>query len=151
MAMHGGNVTDRQFPRFSSCIAVFTDLVCEGGPSTPECARNAVPSGWNAARKYYSGPGSSNPDGLAHAYVVRTTVPSQYIVGFEDQFNGGDKGYEDIRALVTLNAGARLLCGSGPCGTCFFSLSRYYLSLRNRLQLPRCVACIDSPAVHNKC
>jgi hypothetical protein len=40
------------------------------------------------------GPGTRNPDGLAHA-VVRQTGERRYDVGFEDLLNGGDRDYDD--------------------------------------------------------
>jgi hypothetical protein len=40
------------------------------------------------------GPGDRNPDGLAHAVVLKTG-DRQYDVGFEDLLNGGDRDYDD--------------------------------------------------------
>jgi hypothetical protein len=40
------------------------------------------------------GPGSRNPDGLAHAVVTPDGVNS-YLVGFEDLYGGGDRDYDD--------------------------------------------------------
>ena len=43
---------------------------------------------------YKIGPGDRNPDGLAHARVVKTGE-RQFDVGFEDLLNGGDRDYDD--------------------------------------------------------
>lgn len=45
---------------------------------------------------YYSGPGSLNPDGIAHAEVINDYAPGLTYVGFEDIYRGGDKDYDDI-------------------------------------------------------
>ena len=43
---------------------------------------------------FLMGPASRNPDGIAHAEVTETGVRS-FLVGFEDQFGGGDRDYDD--------------------------------------------------------
>ncbi len=37
---------------------------------------------------YYTGPGSGNPDGFAHAQVQENWMPSETLVSFEDLYNG---------------------------------------------------------------
>lgn len=44
---------------------------------------------------YFTGDGSRNPDGIAHA-LINTDNPDVTLVGFEDIYNGGDKDYNDI-------------------------------------------------------
>lgn len=53
--------------------------------------------------KYYTGPASSNPDGVVHTAVTYT--PSGTLLGFEDLPKGGDKDYNDLLAFVS-NTGA---------------------------------------------
>jgi hypothetical protein len=43
---------------------------------------------------FLMGPASRNPDGIAHAEVTETGVRT-FLVGFEDQFGGGDRDYDD--------------------------------------------------------
>jgi hypothetical protein len=43
---------------------------------------------------FLMGPASRNPDGIAHAEVRETGVGT-FLVGFEDQFGGGDRDYDD--------------------------------------------------------
>ncbi len=51
---------------------------------------------------FLSGPASRNPDNTVHAAI--TDVNSQTLrMGFEDMWNGGDRDYNDITALVTGN------------------------------------------------
>ena len=59
---------------------------------------------------YYLGPGSRNPDGLAHAGVDSGVIPAYpfgwsapgYIgVGFEDIYDGGDFDYDDLGFAFT--------------------------------------------------
>jgi hypothetical protein len=45
-------------------------------------------------REYFIGPGSRNPDGIAHVAVDAIGAGS-FIVGFEDLFGGGDLDYDD--------------------------------------------------------
>ena len=46
-------------------------------------------------RTFYSGSGSSNPDGLGHGDVTCLSKGKSRI-GFEDQFGGGDRNYADL-------------------------------------------------------
>lgn len=46
-------------------------------------------------RTFYSGSGSSNPDGLGHGDVTCLNKGKSRI-GFEDQFGGGDRNYADL-------------------------------------------------------
>lgn len=51
---------------------------------------------------FLSGPASRNPDNTVHAAI--TDVDSQTLrMGFEDAWNGGDRDYNDITALVAGN------------------------------------------------
>jgi hypothetical protein len=43
---------------------------------------------------FLMGPASRNPDGIAHAEVTETGERT-FLVGFEDQFGGGDQDYDD--------------------------------------------------------
>jgi hypothetical protein len=43
---------------------------------------------------FLMGPASRNPDGIAHAEVTESGVRT-FLVGFEDQFGGGDRDYDD--------------------------------------------------------
>jgi hypothetical protein len=45
--------------------------------------------------KFFSGPASRNPDGVAHAKVDDTIVAGSTQVAFEDIFGGGDRDYND--------------------------------------------------------
>lgn len=45
-------------------------------------------------RTFYSGPGSSNQDGVGHGDVVCMSKRSR--IGFEDQYGGGDRNYSDL-------------------------------------------------------
>lgn len=47
-----------------------------------------------AKHVYQLGPGTRNPDNIAHARV-QNTGERQFDVGFEDLFNGGDRDYDD--------------------------------------------------------
>jgi hypothetical protein len=48
----------------------------------------------NGGQTFFVGPASRNPDGIAHADVTETGVRT-FLVGFEDQFGGGDLDYDD--------------------------------------------------------
>jgi hypothetical protein len=66
---------------------------------------------------FYTGGGSRNLDGLAHA-VVDTLTTAQVLVGFEDLYGGGDLDYDDlVFAFVNVAAGAGDSSGSGSGGT----------------------------------
>jgi hypothetical protein len=51
---------------------------------------------------FLMGPASRNPDGIAHAEVTETGVRT-FLVGFEDQFGGGDRDYDDTVFQFTGN------------------------------------------------
>jgi hypothetical protein len=53
---------------------------------------------------FLMGPASRNPDGIAHAEVTETGVRT-FLVGFEDQFGGGDQDYDDNVFQFTGNLG----------------------------------------------
>jgi len=48
----------------------------------------------NDGQRFFMGPASRNPDGIAHAEVTETGVRT-FLVGFEDLFGGGDRDYDD--------------------------------------------------------
>ncbi len=50
---------------------------------------------------YFTGPGSRNPDGIAHAIVNDQFGPNTTFVGFEDLFRGGDRDYDDLKFSFT--------------------------------------------------
>jgi hypothetical protein len=56
----------------------------------------------NDGPTFYMGPGSRNPDGIAHAVVTETGVRT-FLVGFEDMFDGGDRDYDDNMFQFTGN------------------------------------------------
>jgi hypothetical protein len=62
-------------------------------------------------RTFYSGSGSSNPDGLGHGDVTCLSKGTSRI-GFEDQFGGGDRNYADLICEVRQ-----------PLGGCTYSMS----------------------------
>jgi hypothetical protein len=53
---------------------------------------------------YFTGPGSRNPDGIAHAVVATGYVQNMSSVGFEDLYGGGDKDYNDLMFAFTNTA-----------------------------------------------
>lgn len=55
----------------------------------------------NTGYDFYSGPGTRNPDGLAHAVVDDAVIPSATYVGFEDLLGGGDLDYDDLMFSFT--------------------------------------------------
>ncbi len=57
-------------------------------------------SSYGSGGEYYSGPASMNPDGLFHAEIIKE-APGEYLFGFEDMFNGGDKDYDDCTFKLT--------------------------------------------------
>jgi hypothetical protein len=74
---------------------------------------------------WYTGSGSRNTDGLAHALVDGST-PGIVSVGFEDLNGGGDKDYNDLEftvrnATVPDTAGTLLLLGGALIGLLGFS------------------------------
>ncbi len=85
-------------------------------------------------RSYFTGPGSRNPDGLAHATVETfagsSSVPSGLIVRFEDSFNYEiDNDRNDHRFVVRGTApipepATMLLLGSGLAGAAAKMLRR---------------------------
>jgi hypothetical protein len=67
-------------------------VVLPARPAGEELLFGIFVSGPN--QTYQLGPGTRNPDGFAHAKVVKSGE-RQYDVGFEDLFNGGDRDYDD--------------------------------------------------------
>jgi hypothetical protein len=66
---------------------------------------------------YVNGSGTSNPDGVIHAYITDYTadtgapsIPAGVFVGFEDLFGGGDEDYNDLMFVLVANA----VNGGGP-------------------------------------
>jgi len=57
----------------------------------------------NTDKTFFTGNGSNNPDGLAHALAVTSLTGEDYLtkVGFEDLYGGGDKDYNDFRFSLT--------------------------------------------------
>jgi hypothetical protein len=81
----------------------------------------------NTGNTFFMGPGSRNPDGIAHGAIDNGALPAGSIaVGFEDLFNGGDFDYNDlgfafssVRSVQTVSnpePGTMLLLGSGLAG-----------------------------------
>ena len=60
---------------------------------------------------FYSGDGSRNPDGIAHAVVDSRQNQAQ--VGFEDLFGGGDRDYNDLVFSFSNVSGGTLSDQSG--------------------------------------
>jgi hypothetical protein len=50
---------------------------------------------------WYTGPGSRNSDGVAHAVVDANYLPGALYVGYEDLPGGGDKDYNDLKFSVS--------------------------------------------------
>jgi hypothetical protein len=68
-------------------------------------------------QRFLMGPASRNPDGIAHAEVTETGVRT-FLVGFEDQFGGGDRDYDDNVFQFTGNlAPTRPPSAGGPTPT----------------------------------
>lgn len=64
----------------------------------------------NTSESFYSGPGSLNPDGAAHARVEEGWTAGESLVLFEDRFDaperGGDFDYDDLMFSFTNSAPA---------------------------------------------
>jgi hypothetical protein len=60
-------------------------------PAGEELVFGIVMPGYQA---FLMGPAGRNPDGIAHAVVTETGLRT-FLVGFEDQFGGGDRDYDD--------------------------------------------------------
>jgi hypothetical protein len=60
---------------------------------------------WNTGKRFFTGAGSANPDGLPHALAVTRLNydPKLFVtdVGFEDLFGGGDRDYNDFMFRLT--------------------------------------------------
>jgi MYXO-CTERM domain-containing protein len=50
----------------------------------------------STGKDYFTGNGSLNPDGIAHAIVDTAFAPGFTLISFEDLFNGGDHDYNDV-------------------------------------------------------
>ena len=81
----------------------------------------------NTGDDFFTGPGTRNPDGIAHAIVNDTFAPGEASVGFEDLFGGGDFDFDDTVFSFTNVVGTptppavpepstMLLLGSGLAG-----------------------------------
>ena len=57
----------------------------------------------NTSLSYFTGDGSRNPDGIAHAEAITTLSENLYVttVGFEDLYGGGDEDYNDFVFWLT--------------------------------------------------
>jgi hypothetical protein len=57
----------------------------------------------NTGLSFFSGDGSRNPDGLAHALAITSLVDDLFVttVGFEDLLGGGDLDYNDFMFRLT--------------------------------------------------
>lgn len=55
----------------------------------------------NTGDVFFTGPGTRNADGQAHAHVVPEWRPGETFVGFEDLFGGGDQDYDDLKFSFT--------------------------------------------------
>lgn len=51
----------------------------------------------NTGETFYSGPGTRNPDGLAHVKTDDLIVAPEVWVGFEDLLGGGDMDFDDVQ------------------------------------------------------
>lgn len=81
----------------------------------------------NTGNDFFTGPGTRNPDGIAHAIVNDTFALGETSVGFEDLFGGGDLDFDDTVFSFTNvvgtpappavpEPGTILLLGSGLAG-----------------------------------
>jgi hypothetical protein len=69
----------------------------------------------NTGQVFYSGEGSRNPDGIAHAVVDSRQNQAQ--VGFEDLFGGGDRDYNDlVFSFSNVSGGTSSAQSGGPSG-----------------------------------
>jgi len=57
----------------------------------------------NTQLSFFTGVGTRNPDGLAHAFATTSLVDGEYLtwVGFEDLYGGGDLDYNDFKFVLT--------------------------------------------------
>lgn len=70
-------------------------------------------------KTYYTGPGSRNPDKIAHAAITlknATGTHHKYLVTFEDYWNGGDKDYNDLEFYVSGNLSTECSTGGDSGG-----------------------------------
>lgn len=51
----------------------------------------------NTGETFYSGPGTRNPDGMAHVKTDDLIVAPEIWVGFEDLLGGGDMDFDDVQ------------------------------------------------------
>ena len=55
----------------------------------------------NTGHSFYTGNGSLNNDGIAHAFVDNMFSATETLVGFEDLYGGGDQDYNDLQFSFT--------------------------------------------------
>ncbi|GMV40956.1 MAG: hypothetical protein AMXMBFR64_26720 [Myxococcales bacterium] len=91
-----------------SQVVVFTGPEMPGGTvkvTAPAAGLGfALQPGWYPGTWWYSEPWH-NGDGFDHVVIFKTQTAGQFLVGYEDLVNGGDKDYQDQVLLVTT------LCG----------------------------------------
>jgi von Willebrand factor type D domain len=74
----------------------------------------------DTGRTYHMGPGSRNEDGLAHARVITLPINglvTEYSVGFEDIYGGGDLDFNDFTFIVRVESSVEPLdedCDDDP-------------------------------------
>ena len=89
----------------------------------------------NTGDRFVMGPGSSNPDGLAHASLdyVEDTSSNYAVVSFEDLWSGGDRDYDDAVFKVT-GVGPVLTPEPASCLLMAFGLAGFFFAARRRGQ-----------------
>ncbi len=90
----------------------------------------------NTGDDFFSGPGSRNPDGLAHARVQGNWQPDTTLVSFEDLLNTpeGVNGYNDLSFSFSNTSSSGVVPEASSQTAAFALLGMMALSARRRLQ-----------------
>ena len=109
------------FPNHATAIGTTLDLGFFAAGTLLDIVLNVTTTG----NLFRTGPGTGNPDGIAHADVAYNFgEPGRTRVGFEDLFGGGDKDYNDHNfsftniqaAIPEPSTYALMLAGLGAVG-----------------------------------
>jgi hypothetical protein len=68
----------------------------------------------NTGQTFHMGPGSRNPDGLAHV-IVQCLGEGRAKVSFEDNLGGGDRDYDDVQFEIR-TSNSETVDSFGQCG-----------------------------------
>ena len=97
---------------FSSNVSAGTSVTLEGLEAGQVLTFSILVQ--NTGNTFFTGSGSLNADGLAHAYVENLGDGSTK-VGFEDLYGGGDKDYNDLMfSFSNTNTQAQLIQNPEP-------------------------------------